>query len=138
SAWLTTVVTRARIDVLRSRRVRLDQAEGDTPPEFVVTEDDEGPEDHAVLSDAVGLALLVILDSLGPDERLALVLHDVFAMPFHAIGEVLGKSTDAAKMAASRARRKVRGAETPADDQQQQREVVDAFLAASGRGDLDA
>jgi RNA polymerase sigma-70 factor (ECF subfamily) len=104
----------------------------------VVTEDDDAaPEQSAVLADSVGLALMVVLDTLSPDERLAFVLHDMFAVPFTEIGQIIGKSTDAAKMLASRARRKVQGRPRPAADLQQQREVVDAFLAAARDGDFD-
>lgn len=137
-AWLTTVVGRVCLDMLRSRRARPDTAHTSEQTELVVTEDDEStPEGDAVLADSVGLALLVVLDSLGPDERLAFVLHDVFGLPFEEIGQVLGKSTDASKMVASRARRKVRGAGRPSGARRQQRAVVDAFLAAAREGDFE-
>lgn len=137
SGWLSTVVGRVCIDMLRARR-----AKGETPweeprREWVVTDDADDPEDRAVLSDAVGAALLVVLETLTPDERLAFILHDTFAVPFDEVGRIVGKSTDAAKMLASRARRKVRGAEPPTD-RRRQREVVDAFLAAAREGDFDA
>lgn len=134
--WLTTVISRICIDTLRSRAARPETSLDQDLPELVVTEDT--PEDAAVLSDSVGLALLVVLGSLRPDERLAFVLHDMFAVPFAEIGSILGKSADAAKMAASRARRKVQDVPTPAGDRRAQREVVDAFLAAAQGGDFDA
>ena len=137
AGWLTTVVGRVCIDVLRSRRARPESYD-DAPGVFVVTEDAEGaPEDDAVLAESVGLALTVVLDTLRPDERLAFVLHDMFAVSFDEIGQILGKSADAAKMAASRARRKVRGTPQPAGERRQQRAVVDAFLAAARGGDFD-
>jgi RNA polymerase sigma-70 factor (ECF subfamily) len=141
SAWLTTVVGRVCIDMLRSRTARAETAYGDEPPEWIVTPDETAaPESNAVLADSVGVALLVVLDSLGPDERLAFVLHDMFAVPFDEIGQIVGKSTDAAKMLASRARRKVQGqghgAQHPTD-RRRQGEVVDAFLAAAQRGDFE-
>jgi len=137
AGWLTTVVGRICIDVLRARRNEPQPAYDDRLPDPVVTEDDEAPEDRAVLADSVGMALMVVLDSLSPDERLAFVLHDMFAVPFAEIGQIIGKSTDASKMAASRARRKVQGTSRPADGRVQQREVVDAFLAAARQGDFD-
>lgn len=112
AGWLTTVVGRISLDVLRSRRTRPEAPFGDGLPELVVTADDDAPpEERAAMADAVGLALLVVLDSLSPGERLAFVLHDLFAVPFEEIGRILGKSTDAAKMLASRARRKVQAGE---------------------------
>ena len=137
SGWLTTVVGRVCIDTLRSRRARGETPLQETTREWVVSDDESNPEESAQLSDSVGLALLVVLQTLTPDERLAFVLHDTFAVPFDEIGRVIGKSTDAAKMLASRARRKVRGAEHPTD-RRRQREVVDAFLAAARRGDFEA
>ncbi len=136
--WLTTVVGRVCIDMLRSR-ARLDRSYEGGLPEMIVSEDVEGaPEDQAARAESVGLALLVVLDMLGPDERLAFVLHDMFAVPFEEIGQILGKSADASKMLASRARRKVQGADRPAADRrQQQRAVVDAFLAAARDGDFE-
>jgi RNA polymerase sigma-70 factor (ECF subfamily) len=137
-AWLTTVVGRICIDVLRARRVRPQWDHDDDPSTWLVAEDDDSaPEDEALLADSVGVALLVVLDALGPAERLALVLHDMFAVPFDEVGQILGRSTDAVKMLASRARRKVQRAPQPADGRQQQREVVDAFLAAARCGDFD-
>jgi RNA polymerase sigma factor (sigma-70 family) len=128
--WLTTVTARICLNLLQARTTRrageLDEALPDPTP---------GPEDHALLGDSVGLALLVVLDALTPDERLAFVLHDTFAVPFDEIATVLGKSPAATRQLASRARRKVRGAEaTP--DPARSREVVTAFLAASREGDF--
>jgi RNA polymerase sigma-70 factor (ECF subfamily) len=138
AGWLTTVVGRISMDVLRSRQAHPEASYGDRPPEVVVTVDDgSAPEDDVALADSVGLALLVVLESLGPSERLAFVLHDLFAVPFDEIGQILGKSTDATKMLASRARRKVQAAERPAVVGREQREVVRAFLAAARRGDFE-
>ncbi len=135
--WLTTVVGRICVDVLRARRRRGEVSYADELADVVVTEDD-GLEDAAGRAESVGLALLVVLGSLAPDERLAFVLHDVFAVPFAEIGPMIDKSPAAAKMAASRARHKVRGAPRPAGDLREQRDVVDAFLAAARDGDFDA
>ncbi|MFC5908634.1 sigma-70 family RNA polymerase sigma factor [Streptacidiphilus monticola] len=138
AGWLTTVVGRISLDVLRSRRTRPEASYDDRLPELVVTLDDApAPDDDAVLADSVGLALLVVLDSLRPSERLAFVLHDLFAVPFDEIGRILGKSTDATKMLASRARRKVQATERPTRAGREQREVVDAFLAAARGGDFE-
>jgi len=134
-SWLTTVVARVSLNMLRSRRSR---------PEDPVREELPGaaadPEDEAVLADSVGLALLVVLDTLTPAERLAFVLHDMFAMPFIEVADVLGRSAEATRQLASRARRRVRGAPSPdhAADIARQREVADAFLAASRGGDFSA
>ncbi|MEW2354252.1 sigma-70 family RNA polymerase sigma factor [Spirillospora sp. NPDC029432] len=133
--WLTTVVGRLSLDVLRSGRTRPAVPFDDRPADFTVTLDDApDPEDLVALEDSVGLALLTVLDALGPDERLAFVLHDVFAVPHEEIGTILGKSAAAAKMLASRARRKVRAGGQPASAGRQQREVVRAFLAAARDG----
>jgi RNA polymerase sigma factor (sigma-70 family) len=138
AGWLTTVVGRICLDLLRSRRTHPETSYGERLPELVVTEDpDASPEEEAVLADSVGLALLVVLESLTPAERLAFVLHDTFAVPFDEIGRILGRSTDAAKMLASRARRKVRDAPPPTDEYQRARGVVDAFLRAAREGDFD-
>lgn len=138
AGWLTTVVGRISLDVLRSRQTRPEASYDDRLSELVVTLDDSpAPEDDAVLADSVGLALLVVLESLGPSERLAFVLHDLFAVPFDEIGQILDKSTAATKMLASRARRKVQTIERPADAGQEQREVVQAFLAAARDGDFE-
>ncbi|MBD0744975.1 sigma-70 family RNA polymerase sigma factor [Streptomyces sp. CBMA152] len=138
SGWLTTVVGRISLDVLRSRKSRPEASYDDRLPELVVTLDDApAPEDDVVLADSVGLALLVVLESLRPGERLAFVLHDMFAVPFDEIGTILGKSTDATKMLASRARRKVQATERPTGAGPEQRAVVQAFLAASRHGDFE-
>lgn len=136
--WLTTVAARICIDMLRARTHRPLPADEPDLPEFTVSEDVESPDDAAAANDAVGLALLVVLEALGPDERLAFVLHDIFAVPFKDIAEILGTSPAAAKMMASRARRKVRGADLPSDGRRRQRQVVDAFLAAARNGDFEA
>ncbi|MFE0803348.1 sigma-70 family RNA polymerase sigma factor [Streptomyces sp. NPDC058812] len=133
--WLTTVVGRISLDVLRSGRTRPEVALDDRLPESTVTLDDApAPDDLVALGDSVGLALRTVLDSLRPDERLAFVLHDVFAVPHREIGTILGKSADATKMLTSRARRKVQTAQQPASAGRQQREVVQAFLAAARDG----
>ncbi|MEU1178772.1 sigma-70 family RNA polymerase sigma factor [Streptomyces sp. NPDC005820] len=139
AGWLTTTVGRISLDVLRSRRSRPEASyDDDRLSEFVVTLDDgPAPEEDVALADSVGLALLVVLESLGPSERLAFVLHDLFAVPFDEIGQILGKSTAAAKMLASRARRKVRAQERPAAVGREQRDVVQAFLAAARHGDFE-
>ncbi|MGH3486573.1 MAG: sigma-70 family RNA polymerase sigma factor [Actinopolymorphaceae bacterium] len=138
AGWLTTVVGRVCIDVLRSRKARPETSYDDRLPELVVTEDGGGaPEDDALLAESVGLALLVVLDSLRPTERLAFVLHDMFAVPFEEIAQIIAKSTDATKMLASRARRKVQNTPRPTDERRQQRAVVDAFLAAARNGDFE-
>lgn len=136
--WLTTVISRICIDTLRSRAARPEVPIDQNLPELIVTDDRDIPEDAAVLADSVGLALLVVLGSLRPDERLAFVLHDMFAVPFAEIGPIVGKSADAAKMLASRARRKVQDVPRPAGNRHEQREVVDAFLSAAQLGDFDA
>ncbi|MES9536669.1 sigma factor-like helix-turn-helix DNA-binding protein [Actinomadura sp. NPDC000600] len=133
AGWLTTVVGRVCLDVLRSRRTRAELSYEDRLPELVVTVDGgAAPEDDAMLAESVGLALLVVLDTLTPTERLAFVLHDMFAVPFVEIGEIVGRSTDATKMLVSRARRKVQGTPPPEQEPQRRRAVVDAFLTRSG------
>jgi len=138
--WLTTVVARVCLDMLRARRSRREEPHGAQPPE--PTLGDEGgidPEREALLADSIGPALLVVLDTLAPAERLAFVLHDMFAVPFDEIAAILGRSPDAAKMLASRARRRVQGAAAvPDTDLSRQRAVVDAFLAAARGGDFEA
>ena len=136
--WLTTVVARVCLDMLRARQARREDSVGTWLPEQIVSIDD-GPEDEALLADSVGLALLVVLDTLTPPERLAFVLHDLFAVPFDEIAEILGRSPAASRQLASRARRRVRGATPRTDpDLREQRRVVDAFLAASRQGDFEA
>jgi RNA polymerase sigma-70 factor (ECF subfamily) len=140
--WLTTVVGRVCLDMLRARAARREDSVGGSLPDPVVTYGDQpDPETEALLADSVGLALLVVLDTLTPAERLAFVLHDMFGVPFEEIARTLGRSSDAAKMLASRGRRRVRGA-APADRDQvdagRQRAVVDAFLAAARGGDFAA
>jgi RNA polymerase sigma-70 factor (ECF subfamily) len=138
-AWLTTVVARVCLDMLRSRSARREQPLDDVQlPDPVVTPiSATDPEEQAVLADSVGLALLVVLDTLSPNERLAFVLHDIFGVPFEQIGSILDRSEDAAKQLASRARGRLRGAPAPPVDVRKHREVVDAFLAASRSGDFD-
>jgi RNA polymerase sigma-70 factor (ECF subfamily) len=138
AGWLTTVVARVSLDMLRSRRARREDYAGSWLPEPVVTIEN-GPEDEAVLADSVGLALLVVLDTLTPAERLAFVLHDMFGMPFDEIAPIVDRSADATRQLASRARRRVRGASPQMDpDLREQRRVIDAFLAASRAGDFEA
>ncbi|MEV4456614.1 sigma-70 family RNA polymerase sigma factor [Microbispora sp. NPDC049633] len=138
AGWLTTVVGRISLDVLRARQTHPRASYDEQLAELVVTLDDgPAPEDDVAHADSVGLALLVVLESLGPSERLAFVLHDLFAVPFEEIGRILGRSADATKMLASRARRKVRATERPAVAGREQREVVRAFLAAARRGDFE-
>ncbi|MEU2712429.1 sigma-70 family RNA polymerase sigma factor [Streptomyces sp. NPDC007205] len=132
--WLTTVVGRVCLDMLRSRRSRGEEPL-DTWRAGASAEPD--PAQDAVLADSVGVALLVVLDTLSPAERLAFVLHDLFGVPFEEVGGILGRSPAAARQLASRARRRVRGAEAPEADLVRQREVVDAFLAAARDGDFD-
>ena len=138
--WLTTVVARVCLDMLRSRKSRREEPLGAPLPDPIVgREDGTDPEHEALLADSVGLALLVVLETLAPAERLAFVLHDMFAVPFDEIAPIVGRSPAAARQLASRARRRVQGAATVPDaDLTRQREVVDAFLAASRDGDFDA
>jgi RNA polymerase sigma factor (sigma-70 family) len=143
--WLTTVVARVSLNMLRARQRRREDPVGDDWPGPAGQQaagpgalGQGAPEEEAVLADSVGLALIVVLDTLTPGERLAFVLHDLFAMPFTEVAAVLGRSTEATRQLASRARRRVRGAPWPdrAADLSRQREVVSAFLAASRGGDL--
>jgi RNA polymerase sigma-70 factor (ECF subfamily) len=140
AGWLTTVVARECLHVLRSRRSRGEDTVGALPDPIVVPDDDFGPEQQAVLADSVGLALLVVLDYLSPAERLAFVLHDMFDLPFAEIALLIGCTPVAARQLASRARRRVQGAEVPAPDPdlQRQRRVVEAFFAAGRAGDFAA
>jgi RNA polymerase sigma factor (sigma-70 family) len=153
-AWLTTVVSRVCLDMLRSRTTRREDSLDAHVPDPIVTRVDDDPAEHAILADSVGIALLVVLDTLPPAERLAFVLHDVFAVPFEQIGPILDRSPAAAKQLASRARHRLRTAPahpvaTSADagptaapptgsaDLARQWTVVDAFLAASQQGDFE-
>jgi RNA polymerase sigma factor (sigma-70 family) len=140
SGWLTTVVGRVCLDMLRSRRSRREESlDAHVSDPIVTYADATDPEADAMLADSVGLALLVVLETLSPAERLAFVLHDMFAVPFDEVAGIVGRSTDATKMLASRARRRVQGAApSPDADLGQQRRVVDAFLAAARGGDFEA
>src|SRR5947209_901839 len=136
--WLTTVVARVCLDRLRSRKARREEPLGFHVPDPVVAREDGGdPEHQALLADAVGLALLVVLERLAPAERLAFVLHDMFAIPFEEIAPIVGRSPAAARQLASRARRRVQGpASASSADLARQRDVVDAFLSALRAGDI--
>jgi RNA polymerase sigma factor (sigma-70 family) len=142
--WLTTVVARVCLDMLRSRRSRLEVSLDEQPSRHDV--ESSNPEDDVLMADSVGLAMLVVLDTLSPPERVAFVLHDMFAVPFEEIAPIVGRSPDAARQLASRARRRVRAAPATdaapaidaATDRVRQREVVSAFLAAARGGDFDA
>jgi RNA polymerase sigma factor (sigma-70 family) len=139
--WLTTVVARVCLNMLRTRNVRREEALGVRLPDPLVSMDDElQPELQALLADSVGLALLVVLDTLSPAERLAFVLHDMFDLPFEDIAGLAGRTPAAVRQLASRARRRVKGAGVPDPDPDlaRQREVVDAFFAAARGGDFDA
>jgi RNA polymerase sigma factor (sigma-70 family) len=138
--WLTTIVARICLDMLRSRSSRQEEPLGTYETDQPISGEDEiDPEHEALLADSVGLALLVVLDTLNPAERLAFVLHDIFAVPFEEIAPIVGRSSTTARQLASRARRRVRGVSTlPDADFTRQREVVDAFLAASRGGDFNA
>jgi len=140
-AWLTTIVARVCLNMLRSRNHRREEPLAVHLPDPVVSLDEETrPEEEALLADSVGLALLIVLDTLTPDERLTFVLHDMFGLPFSEIAPVVGRTPAAAKQLASRARRRVKdaGMSDPDPDPARQREVVDAFFAAARRGDFDA
>ena len=137
--WLTTVVARISLNTLRSRRARPEAAMTPHVPDPIVgPESGLDPEHEALVADSVGLALLVVLEQLDPAERLAFVLHDMFAVPFDDIAEMVGRSPAAARQLASRARRRVQGRPVPDPDLDRQREVVDAFFAASRDGDFEA
>src|SRR3954447_20243940 len=139
-AWLTTVVGRVSLDMLRSRKARREELDGPEHIEPIVSElTEDNPAEEAELADSVSLAMLVVLDNLSPAERVAFVLHDMFAVPFSEIGELAGRSPDAVRQLASRARRRVRGSVPPPDpDLAEQRRVVEAFLAAARAGDFEA
>ncbi|MEV8096434.1 RNA polymerase sigma factor SigJ [Kitasatospora sp. NPDC085879] len=138
--WLTTVVGRVCLDMLRTRRTRREEPIGERLPDPVVAgADGADPEQQALLADSVGLALLVVLEQLAPAERLAFVLHDMFGLPFDEIAPIVDRTPAAARQLASRARRRVQGASpAPDPDPVRRREVVDAFLAASRGGDFEA
>lgn len=139
--WLTTIVARVCLNMLRARNARREDSFGVSLPDPIISPDRElQPEDEAVLADSVGLALLVVLETLTPAERLAFVLHDTFGLPFEEIAPMVGRTPAAARQLASRARRRVKGAEIPAPDPNiaHQRAVVDAFFLAARRGDFAA
>ncbi len=137
--WLTTVTARVCLNMLRARRTRReDPLDPHVPDPVVRRAEAVEPEHEAILADSVGLALLVVLETLEPPERLAFVLHDMFAVPFDEIAEMLDRSPEATRQLASRARRRVQHATVPDTDVSRQREVVDAFFAAARGGDLDA
>src|SRR6266542_45592 len=139
--WLTTIVARVCLNMLRSRNLRREESLGVHLPDPLISPEGElQPEEEALLADSVGLALLVVLDTLAPAERLAFVLHDMFELPFEEIASMVSGTPAAARQLASRARRRVKGAEVPAPDPDlaRQREVVDAFFSAARGGDFDA
>jgi RNA polymerase sigma factor (sigma-70 family) len=137
-AWLTTVVGRISLDMLRARKARRESPDDHIEP--IVSEvTEENPAEETELADSIGLAMLVVLENLSPAERVAFVLHDMFGVPFSEIGQITGRAPDAARQLASRARRRVRGSAPPSDtDMGEQRRVVDAFLAAARAGDFEA
>src|ERR687883_1488213 len=139
--WMTTVVARVCLNMLRSRKRRREEPfEAGLPDPVITPEGGLQPEEEALLADSVGLALLVVLDTLTPAERLAFVLHDMFDLPFEEIAPMVGRTPEAARQLASRARRRVKGARVPEPDPDlaRQREVVDAFFVAARGGDFDA
>ena len=140
TGWLTTVVGRVCLDMIRSRTARREEPLGVHVPDPIVSREDAAdPECQALLADSVGLALLVVVQELAPAERVAFVLHDMFAVPYGQIAAIIGRSPNAARLLASRARRRVRAtAAAPDPDLARQRQVVDAFFAASREGDFDA
>jgi RNA polymerase sigma-70 factor, ECF subfamily len=138
--WLTTVVSRICLDVLRSRRAHREEPVDGWPeaPSVTLFDDANDPEEEALMADSVGLAMLVVLDTLSPPERLAFVLHDMFGVPFEEIAPIVQRNVAATRQLASRARRRVRGADTTSPhDLDRQREVVEAFLRASREGDFE-
>ena len=142
SGWLTTILTRVCLNILRARAARLEQPAGMHVPDPIAVQAHDAapdPEQQALLAESVGLALMVVLDALTPAERVAFVLHDVFGVPFSMIGQLVGRSEQAARQLASRARRQVReaGPTTPDVGLPQQRAIVDAFFAAARAGDFD-
>jgi RNA polymerase sigma factor (sigma-70 family) len=138
AGWLTTVISRVCLDMLRSRRSRREEPIDAHVPDPIVVSAAPDPAEEVVLADSVGLALLVVLETLSPAERLAFVLHDMFGVPFDQIAPIVGRSAATATQLASRARRRVRGAALPDADLPAQRAVIDAFLAAAHAGDFDA
>jgi len=137
-AWLTTVVARVCLDMLRTRKSRREDSLDTHVPDPVITRADRSPESEAMLADSVGLALLVVLETLEPAERLAFVLHDVFGMTFDEIAPIVDRTAVAARQLASRARRRVQGRAPNADhDLRQQRRIIDAFMAAASKGDFE-
>ncbi|HTZ64489.1 MAG TPA: sigma-70 family RNA polymerase sigma factor [Solirubrobacteraceae bacterium] len=137
--WLTTVVARVALNMLRTRRTRHEEPLGVRVPDPIVDRPGEpDPEHEALLADSVGLALLVVLETLSPAERLAFVLHDMFAVPFDDIAPIIDRSPTAVRQLASRARRRISGVSIDSDDLQTQREVADAFMTAAREGDFDA
>lgn len=139
-AWLTTITARVCLNMLRSRQTRREESFEGLPDPLVTPEGQSQPEEEAVLADSVGHALLVVLDTLSPAERLAFVLHDMFKLPFDEIAPMIDRSPPAARQLASRARRRISGAEIPESDFDiaRQRQVVDAFYQAARRGDFEA
>jgi RNA polymerase sigma-70 factor (ECF subfamily) len=139
-SWLTTVVARICLDMLRARRARREEPLGPHVPDPIVSPVEGGdPEHEALVADSVGLAMLGVLETLGPEERVAFVLHDLFSIPFERIADLIDRSPAAARKAASRARKRVESEPTEPDvDLERQREVVDAFFEASRAGDFDA
>jgi RNA polymerase sigma factor (sigma-70 family) len=135
-AWLITVVGRICLDMLRRRAHRREDQIGDRLPEPIVEFEETGPEQEVLLADSVGLALLVVLETLSPPERLSFVLHDVFGVPFDQIAPIVERTPEATRQLAARARRRVRAAPTPDSDMVRQRAAVDAFLAAARTGDI--
>jgi RNA polymerase sigma factor (sigma-70 family) len=136
--WLTTTVARICLNMLRSRTTRREESiEGRLPDPVVSRDEALQPEEQALLADSVGLALLVVLDTLSPAERLAFVLHDVFELPFEEIAPMVDRTAAAARQLASRARRRVKGSPTPDSDLKRQRTIVDAFFRAARSGDLE-
>jgi RNA polymerase sigma factor (sigma-70 family) len=138
-AWLTTVVSRVSLNMLRSRQTRREEGYAPHMPDPIIdSPNGTDPEHQALLADSVGVALLVVLDTLSPPERLAFVLHDIFAVPFDEIAPIVDRSPEAARQLASRARRRVQGEPTvPDTDLDRQRELVDAFMAAASHGDFE-
>jgi RNA polymerase sigma-70 factor (ECF subfamily) len=139
-AWLTTVVSRVSLNMLRSRQTRREDGYAPHMPDPIIdSPNGTDPEHQALLADSVGVALLVVLDTLSPPERLAFVLHDIFAVPFDEIAPIVDRTPEAARQLASRARRRVQGEPTvPDTDLERQRELVDAFMAAARNGDFEA